>query len=133
MPGGPVIQNARYSGSTWYYDHHWEDLKENCVAHINMDICGCKGSDVVGMRTSMLEGEAFDREFLREFNDKEPEAPTPMVRFADQTFWGADIPFAMMPQFIKQDHKTFPGGIRKRLPTALQFVQPLYRHRLKHQ
>ena len=56
--------DARYSGSTWYYDHHWEDLKENCVAHINMDICGCKGSDVVGMRTSMLEGEAFDREFL---------------------------------------------------------------------
>lgn len=99
--------DARYSGSTWYYDHHWEDLKENCVAHINMDICGCKGSDVVGMRTSMLEGEAFDREFLREFNDKEPEAPTPMVRFADQTFWGADIPFAMMPQFIKQDHKIF--------------------------
>ncbi|MFQ8776747.1 MAG: hypothetical protein ACLR78_03865 [Roseburia sp.] len=79
--------DARYSGSTWYYDHHWEDLKENCVAHINMDICGCKGSDVVGMRTSMLEGEAFDREFLREFNDKEPEAPTPMVRSADQTFW----------------------------------------------
>ena len=30
-----------------------------------------------------------------------------MVRFADQTFWGADIPFAMMPQFIKQDHKIF--------------------------
>ena len=26
--------DARYSGSTWYYDHHWEDLKENCVAHI---------------------------------------------------------------------------------------------------
>ena len=99
--------DARYSGSTWYYDHHWEDLKENCVVHINMDICGRKGSDVVGMRTSMLEGEAFDREFLREFNDKEPEAPTPMVRFADQTFWGADIPFAMMPQFIKQDHKIF--------------------------
>ena len=30
----------------------------------------------------------------------------PMTRFADQTFWGADIPFAIMPKFIK-DHEMF--------------------------
>lgn len=99
--------DGRYAGSAWYYDHHWEELKENCVAHINMDICGCKGSDVVGLQTSMLEGEAFDREFLKEFNEGEPDPPTPMIRFADQTFWGADIPFAIMPKFIKKDHEMF--------------------------
>ena len=99
--------DGRYAGSAWYYDHHWEELKENCVAHINMDICGCKGSDVVGFQTSMLEGADFDREFLKGFNEGEPDPPVSMTRFADQTFWGADIPFAMMPQFIKQDHKIF--------------------------
>lgn len=95
--------DGRYSGSAWYYDNHWMELKKNCVAHINMDICGCKGSDLVGFNTSMLEGAAFDREFLLEFNDEEPIAPVPMARFADQTFWGADIPFAIMPKFSKKN------------------------------
>lgn len=99
--------DGRYSGSTWYYDHHWHELKEDCVAHLNMDICGCKGSDLVGFNTSMLEGEAFAREFLREFNDEEPISPIPMARFADQTFWGADVPFAIMPKFSKKDKIIF--------------------------
>lgn len=94
--------DGRYSGSTWYYDQHWEELKENCVAHINLDICGCKGSDLVGFNTSMLEGEAFDKEFLEKYNDEEPIPPVPMARFADQTFWGADVPFAIMPKFGKK-------------------------------
>ena len=55
--------DARYSGSTWHYDHHWEDLKEIVWTHINMDICGCKGSDVVGMRTSMLEAKPLTESF----------------------------------------------------------------------
>ena len=99
--------DGRYSGSTWYYDHHWEELNEDCVAHINMDICGCKGSDLVGFNTSMLEGEAFAKEFLREFNDEEPIPPVPMARFADQTFWGANVPFAIMPKFSKKDKVIF--------------------------
>ena len=99
--------DGRYSGSTWYYDNHWQELNEDCVAHINMDICGCKGSDLVGFNTSMLEGEAFAREFLREFNDEEPIPPVPMARFADQTFWGANVPFAIMPKFSKKDKVIF--------------------------
>jgi len=99
--------DGRYSGSTWYYDQHWEELKEDCVAHINLDICGCKGSDLVGFNTSMLEGKAFDKEFLKEFNDEEPIPPVPMARFADQTFWGADVPFAIMPKFSKKNKETF--------------------------
>ncbi len=99
--------DGRYSGSTWYYDQHWEELKENCVAHINLDICGCKGSDLVGFNTSMLEGEAFDKEFLEKYNDEEPIPPVPMARFADQTFWGADVPFAIMPKFGKKKGEFF--------------------------
>lgn len=95
--------DGRYSGSTWFYDHHWQELNKNCVAHINMDICGCKGSDLVGFNSSLLEGEEFCREFLRDFNDGEPIPPVPMARFADQTFWGANVPFAIMPKFSKKD------------------------------
>ena len=99
--------DGRYSGSTWYYDNHWQELNEDCVAHINMDICGCKGSDLVGFNTSMLEGEEFAKEFLKEFNDGEPIPPVPMARFADQTFWGANVPFAIMPKFSKKDKVIF--------------------------
>lgn len=99
--------DGRYSGSAWYYDHHWQELQEDCVAHINMDICGCKGSDLVGFNTSMLEGDKFCRDFLKEFNDEEPIPPVPMARFADQTFWGADIPFAIMPKFGLKSKQSF--------------------------
>lgn len=95
--------DGRYSGSAWYYDNHWQELKEHCVAHINMDICGCKGSDLVGFNSSLLEGAEFARKFLKEFNDADPIPSVPMARFADQTFWGADIPFAIMPKFSKKD------------------------------
>lgn len=95
--------DGRYSGSAWYYDNHWMELKKDCVAHINMDICGCKGSDLVGFNTSMLEGADFDREFLKRYNDSEPIPPVPMARFADQTFWGADVPFAIMPKFSRKN------------------------------
>lgn len=94
--------DGRYAGSTWYYDKYWKDLFENCVAHINMDICGCKGSDLVGLNTSMLEGEQFGLNFLTEFNQSEPMKPIPMARFADQTFWGANVPFTIMPKFTRR-------------------------------
>ena len=35
--------DARYAGSTWFCDNHWQELYENCVAHLNIDIAGCKG------------------------------------------------------------------------------------------
>lgn len=94
--------DGRYSGSTWYYDNNFKYLFDNCVAHINMDICGCKGSDLVGLNTSMLEGEEFDQKFLSEFNQSEPMKPIPMARFADQTFWGANVPFTIMPKFTRR-------------------------------
>lgn len=100
--------DGRYSGSAWYYDNHWQELKENCVAHINMDICGCKGSDLVGFNSSLLEGAEFVRDFLKEFNEAEPIPAVPMARFADQTFWGADLPFAIMPKFSKRDKTKMP-------------------------
>lgn len=94
--------DGRYAGSTWYFDNHWHELKDKCVAHVNMDICGCMGSDLVGFNTSMIEGALFDEEFLKDYNDEKPIAPIPMPRFADQTFWGADVPLAIMPEFNRK-------------------------------
>jgi hypothetical protein len=100
--------DGRYSGSTWYFDQHWQDLHDNCVAHINMDICGCAGSDLVGFNTSGMEGRSFSDRFLMEFNAQPPIAPVPMERFADQTFWGANVPLTIMPKFSKYGASAMP-------------------------
>ena len=95
--------DGRYAGSTYYFDKHFADLKKNCVAHLNMDICGCKGSDLVGLNTARLEGRQFNFDFLPDFNDGPIIEPVPMARFADQTFWGADVPFTIMPKYSKRE------------------------------
>ena len=95
--------DGRYAGSTYYFDTHFEELKEHCVAHINMDIAGCATSDLVAFNTSGMEGAQFDRDVLRDFNREEPQAPIPMDRFADQSFWGASVPFAIMPRFNRKE------------------------------
>jgi len=32
---------GRYSGSTWYVDHHWIDLHRHAIVHLNVDSLGC--------------------------------------------------------------------------------------------
>lgn len=40
----PGHSTGRYAGSTWYADEFALDLAENCVAHVDMDSPGAKGS-----------------------------------------------------------------------------------------
>ena len=40
----PGHSTGRYAGSTWYADEYAIDLVENCVAHVDMDSPGAKGS-----------------------------------------------------------------------------------------
>ena len=44
--------DARFSGSTYYCDSHWSDLRQHCVAHVNLDLAGCKNSDQIRCRTT---------------------------------------------------------------------------------
>lgn len=95
--------DARYSGSTWYCDHYYEDLRENCVAHINMDICGCKGSNAVRLDMTGMEGTAFNDEFLKDYNRRNPLPYRALNRSSDQTFWGTLTPVSVAPQFFVDD------------------------------
>ena len=50
-------------GSTWYCDHHWDELYENCIAHVNLDLLGSKGADhTLAIRTAGLEGTKWLKE-----------------------------------------------------------------------
>ena len=46
--------DGRFSGSTWYCDSHYADLRKNCVAHVNLDLTGCKNSEQIVARTAEI-------------------------------------------------------------------------------
>lgn len=98
--------DGRYSGSTWFCDHHYEYLRKHCVAHINMDICGCKGSNAVRFDMSGMEGEGFNDEFLAPYNSRRPLPYRALDRSSDQTFWGTMTPVSIAPQFYMDDGQT---------------------------
>lgn len=91
--------DGRYAGSTWYCDSHWEDLDKNCVAHINIDLAGCKNADQIRARTTLMEGRAFMDDLIREFTGRAALPYIPMIRGADQSFWGVGVPIAIMPKY----------------------------------
>ncbi len=95
--------DGKYAGSTYYFDTHFNKMYDHCIAHVNMDIAGCMTSDIVAFNTGGMEGYNNAIEWMKEFNEQPPQPPIPMDRFADQTFWGANVPFAIMPRFNRSD------------------------------
>lgn len=102
--------DGRYAGSTWFYDNHWQDLKDRCVAHVNMDIAGCIGSDSVQMYASCIESDQFLDDVFTDAG-LNPVTAKPMPRFADQTFFGPDVPLSFFPVYTdtkKENGMSFP-------------------------
>ena len=101
----PGHSNGRYMGSTWYCDKYFRDLRRRCVACLNSDLIGARGADVLAVRTSGAEGAAFT-EALKELG-----APGAKIRYlpigrgADQSFFGADIPYHINPRFETGDRQ----------------------------
>lgn len=88
--------DGRYAGSTWWCDNHWLDLRKNCVAHINLDICGCMNTGKIIMRTSLMEGMDYGADKIERITGLRPNRYIPMVKGADQSFWGVDVPIILM-------------------------------------
>ncbi|SCL96083.1 M28 family metallopeptidase [Sporanaerobacter sp. PP17-6a] len=95
----PGHSNGRYAGSSWFCDNFWFDLHDNCIAHLNIDSPGSQGAEVVLPRTTILEGESFTKELIKEFTGNCPENLLEIPRGADQSFWGADIPYHIMYKY----------------------------------
>lgn len=105
--------DARYAGSAWYCDRHLKELRENCVANLNLDLAGNKNAEQVRARTTCMEGEAFTGDVIREYTGMEAKPYIPMIRGADQSFWGARIPIQIMLKYEPVDEKRTspcPGG-----------------------
>ena len=105
--------DARYSGSTWFCDTFREELRQNCVAHINLDMCGAKNSDVMIPRTTLMEGMDLTCNIIEKLTGRRPRSYIPMCRAADQSFYNADIPLPITVKIEPLPENVYfsnPGG-----------------------
>ncbi len=104
----PGHSHARYSGSTWYADTHWQDLFDHAIAYFNIDSPGVKGATVYVPRHQMGEVSEFNEATTKEITgwdtdtssraqlalgkrkDKYVSSTRPS-RAADQSFWGVGL------------------------------------------
>lgn len=82
--------HARYAGSTWFADRYWFDLRERCVAHVNVDSTGAVGAtDLTGSNT-MAETYPLARDVIARQTDQQLRYRR-FGRAGDQSFWGVGL------------------------------------------
>lgn len=87
--------HGRYSGSTWYADHHWEELYDRCVAHVNVDSTGARGATFYGAFQTHTELAALGARIIQE-QTGQTARPFRMSRAGDMSFNGIGIPSLFM-------------------------------------
>jgi hypothetical protein len=98
--------HGRYSGSAWYADNRWFDLEANCVMHINIDVVGAVGGDLL-VTTAMREAEELARRAMLEGSGAAgPIKVDRMRRTSDESFWGVGVP-SMFGEVSRQPDGTF--------------------------
>lgn len=83
--------HGRYAGSAWYADEFWQELYDNCVAHINVDSVGAKDATILTQAHIMEETKPIAAKYIKEFANQELEGIR-VGRAGDQSFWGHGIP-----------------------------------------
>ena len=80
------------SGSTWYVDNFWDDLRENCVLYFNCDSPGMIEATHY-MSRSTEEAEAFHRKVILDlFGEEQPYYVQRAPKIGEQSFFGIGIP-----------------------------------------
>ena len=90
----PGHSNARYGGSTWFADHHFDELRTRGVAYVNIDGMGQMGARRFGATASAaVGGLAADVVAQRTGDAVEPVRPG---RNSDQSFNGVGLPLLQL-------------------------------------
>ncbi len=96
----PGHSTGRYSGSTWYADHAFDELRAHALGYLNIDSPGVRGSELWDCRYNMGEIEHITGAVVRELSGQEPNIRRPL-RAGDQSFLGVGLPslgaFRMLP------------------------------------
>lgn len=96
----PGHSTGRYSGSTWFADTRFAELRERCVGYLNIDSPGVRDATTFDCRYNMGEIEHITASAVRDITGQEPNIRRPL-RAGDQSFLGVGLPslgaFRMLP------------------------------------
>ncbi|MDR7419163.1 MAG: M28 family peptidase [Armatimonadota bacterium] len=87
--------HGRYSGSTWYVDHHWTELNDRCVAHVNIDSVGGRGAVINTHAWAMPETAGLADRVIQEVAGQRFLGGR-VGRAGDQSFLGVGLPSLLM-------------------------------------
>lgn len=87
----PGHSTGRYSGSTWFADTWFAELREHCLGYLNIDSPGVRGSTVFDCRYNMGEIEQVTASAVKDITGQEPNIRRPL-RAGDQSFLGVGLP-----------------------------------------
>ena len=87
--------HGRYSGSAWYADTHWREIRDHCVAHVNVDSIGGRGATVLTEGTAMASTRALGAEAIAQIAGVEFEGAR-AGRAGDQSFIALGVPSLWM-------------------------------------
>ncbi len=96
----PGHSTGRYSGSTWFADNFFDELRGRALGYLNIDSPGVRDTEIWDCRYNMGEIEHITAEVVKELSGQEPNIRRPL-RAGDQSFLGVGLPsmgaFRMLP------------------------------------
>ena len=112
--------HARYAGSTWFADRYWFDLRDRCVAHVNVDSTGAIGATLLSDANTMADTHGVAREIILRQTGQELDYRR-FGRAGDQSFWGVGLSSVFMslshqgePSEMSADQARLLGGTAAR-------------------
>lgn len=96
----PGHSTGRYSGSTWYADNYFTELRNHALGYLNIDSPGVRDTKIFDCRYNMGEIEHITAGAVKELTGQDPNIRRPL-RAGDQSFLGVGLPslgaFRMLP------------------------------------
>jgi len=110
----PAHSTGRYGGSTWFADEFAMELRDHCVAQIDVDSPGCKWATEYTQVMWMAEAEEIARESIRSGAGAEAEGMRPL-RAGDYSFnqiglSGFFMLLSNIPEEIAREKGFYPVG-----------------------
>ena len=107
----PGHSTGRYSGSTWYADTRFGELRDRCLGYLNIDSPGVRGAATWDCRYNTGEVEHITAAVVEELSGQSPSIRRPL-RAGDQSFLGVGLPslgaFRMLP--VDHPNRKAVGG-----------------------
>ena len=99
----PGHSTGRYSGSTWYADSRFPELRERCLGYLNIDSPGVRETEIWDCRYNMGEIEHITATVVKQLSGQEPNIRRPL-KAGDQSFLGVGLPSMGAFRMLPQDH-----------------------------